>query len=69
MPIRTFGDWRVYADYIAHTNGYELTIGELTRGGVDWDAHMRGKRWCNLADFVRARDLLLWMASDPGVAA
>lgn len=67
-PLRQFGDWAVYADHIVNERaGYEIDIRLLESPVIDWSAHMAAKRWCNLADFERARDFLLWLVSDPGV--
>lgn len=57
--LATFGQWDVYADYIAcAATGYELPITLLRTPVVDWDRHMSEKRWCVMADFRAARALL-----------
>lgn len=55
----TYGAWTVYDDYIAHTNGYELTAFELYHNRVDWVRHLSEKRWFVLVEFLQARDHLL----------
>lgn len=66
-PLRRFGDWAVYVDYIAnHRWSYELTLADL-QSAIDWEFHLSEKTWYRAAEFCAARDFLLWMATDPAV--
>lgn len=59
MPIR-IGQWRVESDaIICDQAGYDLTRHDLARTDIDWFAHMAAKRWCDVAAFALARQILL----------
>lgn len=58
-PIALYGQWAVYPNRLFCALAYyEITAYEL-EGAIDWERHLSEKRWCNVAEFCRARDHLL----------